>query len=190
MVFGLDRVIFTPAATPPHKIGKALAPGGARLAMLEIATANEPRWEVSDLELSRAGTSFSVDTLRSLVAEHGGGSGEAGAEIFMIIGSDNLPGLPGWKSVAEVLTLAQPIVAWREGTPDGHLLAMEGKLPGELIGRLSAGFMRLPPLPDSATELRARIAAGVIRADELPDGVFDYIVRERLYGVDSREASA
>ncbi len=187
LVFGLDRVIFTPAATPPHKLGKELAPGGARLAMLERATAGVASWEVSDAELRREGTSFTVDTLRSLGARYGV---DEAVQLFMIIGSDNLPGLPGWKDVEEVLTLAKPIVAWREGSPDEHLAALEGRLPASLVERLSTGFLRLPPVPGSATELRARLAAGHSLSDELPDGVYDVIVREGLYGIESREASA
>ncbi len=187
MQFGLDRVIFTPAATPPHKLGKVLAPGAARLAMLEVATAGDPRWEVSDAEIRRAGTSFTIDTLRALAgAEDGGGA----PTLHMILGSDNLAGLPEWRSVEEILSIAQPIVAWREGTPDEHLAALEGRLPGHLVERLSDGFMRLPPFPGCATELRAKIAAGQIMAAELPAGVLDLIEREGLYGATSTGAQA
>jgi len=183
--FGLDRVIFMPAATPPHKLGKALAPGGARLAMLRCATAGDARWEVSDAELRRAGTSFTVDTLRDMARQESAGGG---AELFMILGSDNLPGLPGWREAEEVLSIAQPIVAWREGTPDGHLAALEGRLPAHLVERLSLGFMRLPPFPGSATELRGKIAAGRLSGAELPEGVLEVIQREGLYGAISTEA--
>jgi len=184
--FALDQVIFMPAATPPHKVGKELAPGSARLAMLECATAEDPTWEVSDVELRRAGTSFTVDTLRSLSQDRC--TGEGGAELFMIIGSDNLPGLPGWREVEEVLTLAQPIIAWREGTPDGHLADLAGRLPESLIERLREGFMELPPLPESATEIRARIATGTLEGTELPATVLEVIEREGLYGIGSTEA--
>ncbi len=186
--FELDRVIFMPAATPPHKVGKDLAPGSARLAMLERATAEEAAWEVSDAELRRAGTSFTVDTLRTLAGECR--AGEGAAKLFMIIGSDNLPGLPAWREVEEVLSLAQPIIAWREGTPEDHLAELAGRLPADLVARLSDGFMRLPPLPESATEIRARIAAGTLKGDELPAGVLELIDRDGLYGMCSPEARA
>jgi len=114
--------------------------------------------------------------------------GEGGAELFMIIGSDNLPGLPGWREVEEVLTLAQPIIAWREGTPDGHLADLAGRLPESLIERLREGFMELPPLPESATEIRARIATGTLEGTELPATVLEVIEREGLYGIGSTEA--
>ena len=184
----LDRVIFMPAATPPHKMGKELAPGSARLAMLECATAGEAAWEVSDAELRRSGTSFTVDTLRTLSAEWC--TGQGAAELFMIIGSDNLPGLPGWREVEEVLTLARPIVAWREGTPDGHLADLAGRLPAHLIKRLGDGFIRLPPRPESATEIRARVAAGTLEGAELPTGVLEVIERLGLYRVGSPEVQA
>jgi len=184
--FHLDRVIFMPAATPPHKVGKQLAPGGARLAMLERAAAGEASWEVSDAELRRAGTSFTVETLRALSRELCTREGKA--ELFMIIGSDNLPGLPAWREVEEVLTLAQPIIAWREGTPEGHLADLAGRLSEPLIGRLGDGFMRLPPLPESATEIRSRIAKGALVGGELPAGVLELIEQNGLYGVGSPEA--
>ncbi|MGD2018820.1 MAG: nicotinate (nicotinamide) nucleotide adenylyltransferase [Planctomycetota bacterium] len=188
--FDLDRILFTPAATPPHKLGQTLAPGAARVAMLEAATADRPDWEVSDVELRREGTSFTVDTLRELASEAGGAPSEGGAALHMILGSDNLPGLPGWKDVEEVLTLARPIVAWREGTPEEHLAALDGRLPAALVERLAEGFLRLPPIPVSATEIRALVAEGRLAEADLPEGVAELIVREGLYGAAAREASA
>ena len=187
MQFGLDQVIFTPAATPPHKVGKALAPGSARLAMLELATSEDPRWEVSDAEIRRAGTSFTIDTLRALAGVEGG---DQAPMLHMILGSDNLPGLPEWWDVEEVLSFAQPIVAWRDGTPDEHLAALDGRLPGHLVERLSEGFMRLPPFPGSATELRRKVAAGQVTAEELPEGILEVIEREGLYEAASPGAKA
>lgn len=156
--------------------------------MLERATAGEAAWEVSDAELRRSGTSFTVDTLRTLSEEWC--TGQRAAELFMIIGSDNLPGLPGWREVEEVLTLARPIVAWREGTPDGHLADLAGRLPTDLIKRLGDGFIRLPPRPESATEIRARVAAGTLGGAELPTGVLEVIERLGLYRLGSPEVQA
>lgn len=181
--FDLDLVVFTPAAEPPHKLGKELAPGAARLAMLERATADRADWIVSDAELRREGPSYTVDTLEEMAA---GGD----VELHLILGSDNLPGLPGWKDVERVLTLATPIVVWRDETPDAHLAGLEGALAPALLERVAAGFLRLPPVPMSATEVRRSAARGRLDRDALPDGVAEIILSEGLYSARREEAPA
>ena len=84
----LERVVFVPAARPPHKLERALAPGADRLAMLRLAIAGEPSWTVSDVELRREGPSYTVQTVRELALAVGE---PADAEVWMILGSDNLP---------------------------------------------------------------------------------------------------
>ena len=100
----------------------------------------------------------------------------------MILGSDNLPGLPGWKNAEDVIAMAQPIVAWREGDPEEHLAALEGRLSDKAITRLRAGFLRLPPLPQSSTEIRASLARGDVPEDALEREVLEFIAEKGLYG--------
>ena len=103
-------------------------------------------------------------------------------ELFMIVGSDNLPGLPGWKNAEDVLALARPIVAWREGDPEVHLGALEGRVTGEALRRLREGFLRLPPLPQSSTEIRESLARGEVPEGALDRAVLEFIVEKGLYG--------
>ncbi|HVS17783.1 MAG TPA: nicotinate-nucleotide adenylyltransferase, partial [Planctomycetota bacterium] len=96
----LDRVVFVPARAPPHKPGARLASDAHRLAMLHLAVADEPRFEVATLELERPGPSYTLDTLRALPALLGLAED---ARLFLLVGGDNLPGLPGWRGFDEIL---------------------------------------------------------------------------------------
>ncbi|MEM9382624.1 MAG: hypothetical protein AAGB93_21910, partial [Planctomycetota bacterium] len=163
-------------------------------AMRAIASrcAGRADWEVSTMELERDGPSFTYDTLLEvpdrvrghLVPEKDGGLARFRRELdlHMILGSDNLPGLPGWKNAEDVLSIARPIVAWRDGEPDDHLAGLSGRLPEECIDRLRAGFLRLPPLPQSSTAIRAALARGQAPEGALPREVLEFIVEKRLYG--------
>src|SRR5436190_19612157 len=81
----LDRVVLVPSARPPHKRDSSLAPAEDRLAMARLATKDEPRIEVSSIELERTGPSYTIDTVRSLLAAR------PGAEIYIAIGSESVP---------------------------------------------------------------------------------------------------
>jgi nicotinate-nucleotide adenylyltransferase len=199
--FQLERVMFIPASQPPHKMGRKLAEPHLRLAATMIATALEPSWEVLALELAREGPSYTYDTLLE-VLEHlkfrletkkDGGIAKRGRdlELFLIIGSDNLPGLPGWRNAEDVLALAQPIVVWRghevsgvsggDEAPEAALDALEGRLSESAIQRLRAGFINLPPNPLSSTGIRESLARGVVPEDAMPPGVAEFLLEQHTY---------
>ncbi|MEE8468302.1 MAG: nicotinate (nicotinamide) nucleotide adenylyltransferase [Planctomycetota bacterium] len=185
----LDRVVFVPAARPPHKPGRRLAAGEHRLAMLRLALAGELSWTVSDLELSRSGPSYTIDTVRALPAE----VGEPEAQVFLILGYDNLAGLPGWHEARSLLTLARPLIVWRagdgasgdgasgDGGPPAGLPATVRSLPPELVARIQEGFLPTSCVPARATDLRAALARGETRLAELPEAVGEYIREHGLY---------
>lgn len=186
--FGLDRIVFMPARRPPHKPGRRLAGGQDRVALLQRALAGARRadslartWSVSSLELRREGPSYTVDTLRELRQA----IGEAQeTEIYMILGSDNLAGLPDWRDVEELLALAQPVVIFREGADVQALEALAGQLSEGAMLRLRAGYLSLAPVVASSTDLRQRLAGGADRAevlDELPAKLREYIEARDLY---------
>ena len=148
--FALDRVVWMPAARPPHKTGAddaaALAPPDARLALVRAAIAGNAGFDASDLELRRAkatGTpSFTVETLRALVAAY------AGAEWHLILGEDSYAGLASWREPDEIARLARIVVYRRSGAPahdDAH------------AARFPAAFADAPRLDISATDIRARL---------------------------------
>ena len=152
--FQLERVLWIPARRPPHKPDRVLAEDHMRLAMTLLATAHRPRWTVLDLELSRPGASYTYDTLLEIpehLARYTSPRTEGGfadrrreLELFLIIGSDNLPGLPGWRNAEDVLRIARPIVVLREGTREAHLAGVRGRMSAEALERIEAGFLELP----------------------------------------------
>ncbi len=179
-VFQLDRVLWVPAAEPPHKRGRELAPGPFRLALLYLATAERASWDVSEEELAREGPSYTYDTVR--VAPRLFGVAREELDLHLIIGSDNLPGLPQWYQAHALLDLVQPIVAWRDGDPDALLREVAPALAPEHVRKLERGFLRLPPLPVSSSEVRAKLARGEDCSELVPDLVLDLIHEHGAYG--------
>jgi nicotinate-nucleotide adenylyltransferase len=96
----LDKIVFVPAAIPPHKLGQEIIPAEHRLAMLRLAVEGNNHFDVLDIELNRGGVSFTVDTLRQL-REH-----DPANELYLLIGMDNLVDFHTWKSPQEILSLA------------------------------------------------------------------------------------
>jgi len=182
----LDELLFVPARRPPHKPGRRLASGEHRMAMLELALEGLGFGLVTDLELRRSGPSYTIDTVRALSGEAPGAAPGlveqlAGARLVLILGSDNLAGLPEWREVEELLTRVDPIVIARGERHEEWLAGLRGRLPEALIERLAAGFLDLPPVPISSTALRAALARGEDPGDELPRGVLEYARRHGVY---------
>jgi nicotinate-nucleotide adenylyltransferase len=164
---GLARVVWMPAATPPHKrADPALAAPEHRLAMTRLAVEGNPRFEVSDAELARGGVSYTVDTLRAM---HAAGPG---AEPVLVLGGDSLAAFATWREPAEILRLARLVVYRRPGFD-------EAAVPAEVRAR--ATFVDAPLLDLSGTELRARVAAGRTIRYLVPEPVRAYIGRHGLY---------
>jgi len=176
--FELDRVVFVPARHPPHKPGRELAPGEDRMEMLRLATAGEPRFLVHGLELERTGPSFTIDTVRALP----GLLGEESAAVHLILGSDNLVGLATWREAQELLERVQPIVVHRDGDPEPAYREIESALGPDAVAKLRRGYLALPPVEASSTDLRARLPALGSKVLELPPGVLEHIRARGLYG--------
>ena len=155
----LDRVIFVPARRSPLKGREPSASAGDRLAMVEAATKNEPRFAVSRVELDREGPSYTVDTLESLKDQ---------GQLFLILGSDALADLPKWHSPDRIRALASLLVARRPGAPE----------PDAGSG---ARAFDAPCLDISSRELRARAARGLSLRYLVPDDVWRHIERKGLY---------
>jgi nicotinate-nucleotide adenylyltransferase len=182
----LDRVVFVPAAESPHKVGRRLASGADRMAMLALAIGDEPRFSVSDIELVRGGRSYTIDTVRAIRAYL---NEPPSALLYLILGTDNVPGLSTWHYAAALLELVQPVVVQRD-TPHSSvdevrlLRAVAQDLGDEAALKLRAGWLRLPPVPVSSTKLRtelAHIGPGVV-ANGLDPAVREYIRAHGLYG--------
>ena len=168
---GLDRVLFVPAAQPPHKLDAQLAPAPDRYAMVELAIAGHPKFAVSDLELRRAGPSYTVDTLEALRLPR--------AELFLIVGSETFLDLLTWRSPRRIAQLAQIVVVPRLGSAFDPESAAVRKVVRE-IGEEPL-IVHAISLPISASDLRRRVREGRSIAYQVPDAVVAYIRAKRLY---------
>jgi nicotinate-nucleotide adenylyltransferase len=168
----LKRVLLIPAGIPPHKANEE-EPGIAhRLAMCRLAIqGDEHRLAISDMEIRRGGTSYTVDTLEELHAT------TPEIELFLILGGDIAAGLPRWHRVERVLALATAVVAERRGTARSDIEdALESVRAGER-GR----FFPMPPIGLSSTMIRERVRAGQPIKYLVPAAVDTYIQQHSLY---------
>lgn len=164
--FGLARVIFVPAARPPHR-PEPLTPALDRYAMTCLAVAGHPGFEVSDLEMRREGPSYTVDTLAALA------EAAPGEELVLIVGGDTFPEVRTWRQAERIFELAVLGVVERPGetaAPDAEVA------PGARV-RHAEG----PALDVAATRVRERVSRGLSVRYLVPDGVADYIAKRRLY---------
>ncbi|HET9893907.1 MAG TPA: nicotinate-nucleotide adenylyltransferase [Streptosporangiaceae bacterium] len=163
---GLDEVIFVPAGQPWQKNGRKLAPAEDRYQMVVIATAANPLFSVSRLEIDRPGDTYTVDTLRELRTARG-----PGTELFFIIGADALSGLSTWHEPAELLTMVHFI-----GLTRGRHQLAEGSM-----GAAQFSLLEVPALEISSTLCRERVQAGLPLRYLVPDDVISYISKRGLY---------
>jgi nicotinate-nucleotide adenylyltransferase len=159
--FHLDRVLFIPAGAPPHKPASH-APYEARLRMVELACAADPRLEASRLEEGPA-PSYSIDTIEAVRA-----SMAAGDELFFLIGADAFADITSWRRWRDVVRAVTFLVVSRPG----HIYDIP---PEARVQRLDT-----VDLPISSSEIRRKLAAGKMALD-VPAQVLGYIQRERLY---------
>jgi len=168
---GLDRVLFVPAALPPHKPSSQLAPADDRYAMVQLAVAGHPKFVVSDLELRRAGPSYTVDTLEALCIPR--------EELFLIVGSETFLDMLTWRTPRRVARLAQIVVVPRVGSAFDPDSAAVRKVVHE-IGQEPL-VVRAISLPISASDLRHRVRERRSLAYRVPEAVDAYIQAKRLY---------
>lgn len=172
---GLDRVLYLPTASPPHKPGQQTAPAWSRFAMVELALLEEEGMRVSPLELTPGRPAYTVDSLARLGKEH------PGDELWLILGGDNFAQLPTWKSWRRLARLARLAVLVR---PRQAAAPDEG-WPSE-VRQLAAGdrveLVANRPVRISSTELRRLLAAGGEPPPRtVPRRVLQYIRKYRLY---------
>jgi nicotinate-nucleotide adenylyltransferase len=165
-VFALDEVIFVPTGMPYQKTGRNVSAGEDRYLMTVIATASNPRFSVSRVDIDRPGETYTIDTLRDLRAERG-----PDAEFFFITGADALTKMISWRDADELFKLAHFVGCTRPG----HRLSLSG-LPSEHIS-----LIEIPALAISSTECRARVRSGDPIWYLVPDGIVQYISKRKLY---------
>ena len=169
----LDRVLFIPAGEPPHKALKPGDPDGRRRYELCVAAVgDDPRFEVSDIELQRKGPSYTADTLAELHTRI------PDSELFLIVGADTAASLPSWHQPERVVALATLAVAKRRGTTRD---AVDDAL-SQIGGGEQAEFFRMPRVGISSTDIRRRVKAHEPITYLVPQAVASYIDEHRLYG--------
>lgn len=160
----LDKVLFLPAAIPPHKKDRGISDGKRRLEMVEIAVAGNPAFEASPLELNRTGVSYTIDTLHDLGKEY------PGVELVLLVGADMLEDIPNWRLPEEIVRIAVIGYAERPG------IAVTHSLPSSRVRRIE-----MAPMDVSSTEIRLRVREGQSIRYVVPAGVEAYIHAHHLY---------
>ena len=171
-IFSLHEVVFMPAGQPWQKEGWKVSPPEDRYLMTVIATASNPRFSVSRLDIDRPGPTYTIDTLRDLHAERG-----ENAEFFFITGADALSRMMSWQDVDELISLAHFFGCTRPG----HRLTHRG-LPEDKVS-----LVEIPALAISSTGCRQRVADGEPIWYLVPDGIVQYIAKRRLYRIESTD---
>jgi nicotinate-nucleotide adenylyltransferase len=165
---GLERVLFTPAAAPPHKQREHATPARLRLEMTALAIAGDERFSLCDLEIERR-LVYTRDTMAALAARY------PGYGLSFIMGSDSLLQFPTWHEPAGILELCGLAVAVRPGDDPAAVAAAAARWPG------SVTLLEGPAIPISSSGLRARVAAGLPIRYLVPTGVETLIREQGLY---------
>jgi nicotinate-nucleotide adenylyltransferase len=164
--FALDEVVFVPTGYPWQKSEVAVSASEDRYLMTVIATASNPRFHVSRVDIEREGPTYTVDTLRDLSAAYG-----SDTELFFITGADALAKILSWKDADDLFALAHFIAVTRPGFElnDDHL-------PADTVS-----LVRVPAMSISSSDCRRRVAEGKPVWYLVPDGVVQYIAKRHLY---------
>jgi nicotinate-nucleotide adenylyltransferase len=172
-LFHLDEVVFVPTGQPWQKADTDVSAAEDRYLMTVIATASNPRFSVSRIDVDRGGPTFTIDTLRELKKLRGEQS-----DFFFITGADALAQILSWRDVDELFALAHFIGVTRPG----HSLADPGFPEG------GVSLVEIPALAISSTDCRARVRSNEPVWYLVPDGVVQYISKRKLYA--AQEASS
>jgi len=196
--FGLDRIIFVPAARPPHKDEVVVASALHRYEMVSLATVFTPYFTVSPIELTRPGKSYSVETLREFQKMYG-----ANTSLYFVVGVDAFLGMSGWRQARELFKLARIIVTarpgWRLDEVERLLTSEQRKILGSLTFRYlkisdidperverefdprQVLLVEVVSLDIASREIRDLVEQGRSIRHLVPDTVAAYMVKNRLY---------
>jgi nicotinate-nucleotide adenylyltransferase len=163
--FDLDEVVFVPTGQPWQKSHKQVSEPEHRYLMTVIATASNPRFTVSRVDIDRAGPTYTIDTLRDIKHQR------PEAELFFITGADAIAQILSWRNVEELWALAHFVAVSRPG----HDLSISG-LPQQDVS-----LLEVPALAISSTDCRGRVSRGFPVWYLVPDGVVQYISKHHLY---------
>lgn len=166
--FALDEVVFVPTGQPWQKEGRDVSAAEDRYLMTVIATASNPRFSVSRVDIDRPGKTYTIDTLRDLKEQRG-----EDCELYFITGADALEQILTWRNVDELFELAHFVGCTRPG----HELSTDGLPDGKV------SLVEIPALAISSSSCRERVRTGEPIWYLVPDGIVQYITKRKLYSV-------
>jgi len=164
----LNKILFIPAAISPHKTLHQVTPAPLRLKMVELAIADNPHFQFSDIEIKRGGISYTVETIKTLREDHS----LQRDQIFLLIGSDNLLDLPKWREPEQLLALCQVVVLPRPGF---NIEEAEERFRERVL------VLQTPLIEISSKEIRRRVKQGKSIRYLVPPSVERFIREKGLY---------
>lgn len=172
--FDMEKIIFVPSSVPPHKMREGLVDASLRYKMTELATASNPHFEVSPIELNRPGPSYTVDTMREFREIYGDDY-----DLFFITGADAVLEILSWKDVEYLLGLCSLVAVTRPG----YALEKLKRKTNDIKARYGATIyvLNAPGVAISSTEIRERCRSGKSIKYLVPEPVEEFILREGLY---------
>lgn len=159
----LDKVIFIPAKTPPHKSREKISSQQDRLAMIKLAVGGREKIEISEIEFDRPGPSYTVDTLAELHKKY------PGDEFYFLIGADNIPELESWHRPEKIMEMVKVVAACRPGFSTAEKYS-------DIIESFD-----MTPVNISSTMIREKVRSGQSISGLLPVDVEEYILKRNLY---------
>jgi nicotinate-nucleotide adenylyltransferase len=170
---GLDRVLFMPAAQPPHKGGQLISRGTDRLLMTRLAIGGDPAFELCPIEMERPGPSYTIDSIDELERLYAGQ-----AQLYLLMAADSLNAIDTWREPDRLLERIEWVVGPRPGSELPDRSALEERF-GDRASRIH--LLSGPSLDVSSSEIRRRVAAGRAIRYLVPRGVEELIVDRGLY---------
>ncbi len=175
--FLLERILFIPAGSPPHKSGMKLIPAMHRLAMTRLAIADNPAFFIAEHEIGKKGYSYTVDTLERLKAD-------GISELALILGADSVAQLASWHKPEGILSRAIVIAAPRPDTDPSALKGVISDLRRNFGGDIRVSSAQA--MPHSSTEIRERVSEGKSIRYLVPESVRLYIETHGFYGKEKK----
>jgi nicotinate-nucleotide adenylyltransferase len=169
---GLDKVLLMPCSQPPHKSANHLVAASHRLTMLQLAIAEKKSIEVSDLEIKRGGTSYTIETLEELQRLN------PQDKLSIIVGSDLFSDIGSWRRFSDIVKMAEFLVMERPGS---KLTTPPSSVSADELSKLRFRVFTGPALQISSSDIRRDIKDGRNVSHLLPSPVYDYIEQEKLY---------
>ena len=172
----LDKILFIPTASPPHKSDDDFAPKEDRINMLSLAISSFDKFEISDIEFKLTGKSYTYLTLSELKKIY------KNAEFYLIIGADQMLHFDKWYKYKEILSLVTLCTSARENEKEkAEILSFASRLDGLDMNKFK--LLTSPVLKVSSSEIRQKIKDGEDFSSLVPKKVYDYIIKRRIYNV-------